>query len=169
MRVHTQPPLPQDIPEIKKKLGKYPIKYFRIFHYADTIIQDYSLPVTFFQYNIIVGLHMRMDIGGIINMQNIRTDVGQFIKDAILYHGITQRELAHRLHMTPQTLNGYLNGRTTLKIDDFCRIAKILDINPNEALGFEKPCGNPYESEISAMIKSLTREQKLKIVRFILQ
>lgn len=93
-------------------------------------------------------------------------NLGEVIKEAIFYHDLTQKELAYRLNMSPQALNGYLNGRTTLKIDDFCKIARILELNPNIVLGFED-CRQ--ENSLLKLVDTLSMEQKLYIARILFQ
>lgn len=90
---------------------------------------------------------------------------GEVIKEAISFHDTTQKEIAEKMHMSPQSLNSYLNGRTTWKIDDFCRIARLLNLDPNHILGFHTD--REVRSELQKFFHSMSKEQKQKIIQLI--
>ena len=90
---------------------------------------------------------------------------GEVIKEAISFHDTTQKEIAEKMHMSPQSLNSYLNGRTTWRIDDFCRIARLLNLDPNHILGFHTD--REVRSELQKFFHSMSKEQKQKIIQLI--
>ena len=51
------------------------------------------------------------------------------IKEALKLNNMTQRELADRMQITPQTLNAIFHKRSPLRLDDFIHIAEILNLD----------------------------------------
>ena len=51
------------------------------------------------------------------------------IKDALKLNNMTQRQLADRMQITPQTLNAIFHERSPLRLDDFINITEILNID----------------------------------------
>lgn len=103
---------------------------------------------------------MKLRTGG-EDMPQYSSDV---IKETIAINHLSQKQLAKEIDVTPQTLNSYLNGRSQFRIEDFCKIARILQLNPNYLLGFEKPLLSPLEIFIYKSIKSLKPDQRDTII-----
>ena len=61
-------------------------------------------------------------------------DIGKNIKELRCSRGMTQEELAERLHVTRQTVSNYENGRTRPDIDMLLDIAAALDSDANALL-----------------------------------
>ena len=43
---------------------------------------------------------------------------GEIIKEALAINNMTQKQLAKKLHLSPQTINSLLQGRTSIRLDD---------------------------------------------------
>ena len=50
---------------------------------------------------------------------------GEIIKEALAINNMTQKQLAKKLHLSPQTINSLLQGRTSIRLDDFFMIAAL--------------------------------------------
>lgn len=61
-------------------------------------------------------------------------DISKNIKELRCSRGMTQEELAERLHVTRQTVSNYENGRTRPDIDMLLDIAAALDTDSNSLL-----------------------------------
>lgn len=96
--------------------------------------------------------------------ENITQYSSDVIKETIAINHLSQKQLAKKIDVTPQTLNSYLNGRSQFRIEEFCKMARILKLNPNYLLGFEKPSLSPIENFIFKSIKSLKVEQRDSII-----
>lgn len=67
---------------------------------------------------------------------NIAEDVGDRIKQARKYKGLTQKEVAKIFHMTQQQYSRFENGVFELNYSQIIDICKLLDITPNELFDF---------------------------------
>lgn len=63
--------------------------------------------------------------------------VGENIKNARKYKGLTQKAVASILHMTQQQYSRFENGVFELNYSQIVEICKLLDITPNELFNFE--------------------------------
>ncbi len=51
--------------------------------------------------------------------------------------GLSQTEIAKRIHVKQPTIGQYLSGRAMPALDTFANLCKALDLNPSEILGLE--------------------------------
>ena len=58
------------------------------------------------------------------------------IRQCRLKRGMTQRKLAKKLFITPQTLLTYEKGKSNLLVDRVEDLAKALDVNPSYLFGW---------------------------------
>lgn len=58
--------------------------------------------------------------------------IGENLKEARKFNGLTQKELADMLYMTQQQYSRFENGIFELNYDQILKICDILDISPNE-------------------------------------
>lgn len=58
--------------------------------------------------------------------------IGENLKEARKFKGLTQKELADMLYMTQQQYSRFANGIFELNYDQILKICDILDISPNE-------------------------------------
>ena len=58
------------------------------------------------------------------------------IRQCRLKRGMTQRKLAKKLFITPQTLLTYEKGKSNLLVDRVEDLAKALDVNPSYLVGW---------------------------------
>ena len=58
--------------------------------------------------------------------------IGENLKVARKFKGLTQKELADMLYMTQQQYSRFENGIFELNYDQILKICDILDISPNE-------------------------------------
>ena len=63
--------------------------------------------------------------------------VGNHIKEARKFKGLTQKEVADIFHMTQQQYSRFENGVFELNYQQIIDICKLLDITPNEIFDFE--------------------------------
>ena len=63
--------------------------------------------------------------------------VGNNIKQARKYNGLTQTEVARILNMTQQQYSRFENGVFELNYSQLVQICKILNTTPNELFGFD--------------------------------
>ena len=62
----------------------------------------------------------------------IAKKVGQNLKEARKFKGLTQKELASLLLMTQQQYSRFETGRFELNYQQILRLCEILDITPND-------------------------------------
>lgn len=55
--------------------------------------------------------------------------LGSHLEELLSRNGITQRELADALHLSPSTINGYVRNRRTPDPDTLSHIASFFDIS----------------------------------------
>lgn len=48
--------------------------------------------------------------------------------------GMTRKEIATRLGITPQTISSYAHGKKMPALDTFANLCKVLDVDPAEIL-----------------------------------
>ena len=58
--------------------------------------------------------------------------IGQNLKDARKFKGLTQKEVATKLHMTQQQYSRFENGIFELNYQQILTLCNIYDITPNE-------------------------------------
>lgn len=69
------------------------------------------------------------------------------IKSYLVEHGISQKELADALGMTPATISMILNGKLNLKIDRYCEICEYLGVEPGAFLSEASTEKKQHESD----------------------
>lgn len=62
--------------------------------------------------------------------------VGEAIKEARKYKGMTQKEVANVFHMTQQQYSRFENGVFELNYQQIVELCKLLDVTPNDIFGF---------------------------------
>lgn len=65
-------------------------------------------------------------------------DIQQRLREEISASGITQRELADKLHINPSTVSKYMRLDKFPALDTFANICEILDVSSDEILGLKK-------------------------------
>ena len=68
---------------------------------------------------------------------NIAKEVGERIKDARKFKGLTQKQVAEAFFMTQQQYSRFENGVFELNYQQIVNICKFLDTTPNEIFGFD--------------------------------
>ncbi len=68
---------------------------------------------------------------------NIAKVVGNNIKEARKFKGLTQKEVASEFRMTQQQYSRFENGVFELNYEQIIKLCKMLDITPNEIFEFE--------------------------------
>lgn len=63
--------------------------------------------------------------------------VGQNLKQARKYKGITQKEIANELNKYQSDYSEYESGKIQLDYEKIVYLCKRLDITPNDLFGFE--------------------------------
>ena len=94
-------------------------------------------------------------------------DIGLIIKDSIIEHNMTQKEVAKRINIAPQTLSHYIHNRRTPNLECFFDLVDLLDLNEQffSTQTYDKAM---VEQFIKKTIPTLTYEQK-RILFFITQ
>lgn len=87
----------------------------------------------------------------------------EIIKEALLLNNMTQKQLAEQLHLSPQTINSLIQGRTAMKLDDFFKISELLNLDPYFILD-QKQDDSANNICLKAAIKNLNNNQKKIIV-----
>ena len=62
--------------------------------------------------------------------------VGENIKQARKFKGLTQKQVAELFHMTQQQYSRFENGVFELNYNQIVEICKLLDTSPNEIFNF---------------------------------
>ncbi|MBO5524525.1 MAG: helix-turn-helix transcriptional regulator [Roseburia sp.] len=75
-------------------------------------------------------------------------NLGERIQYLLDEKEITQRELAEKLHMTPNTINGYIKNRRSPDCATIVQIARNLDTSSDYLLG-NTPCRTSPQTSIS--------------------
>ncbi|CCO11612.2 helix-turn-helix family protein [Carnobacterium maltaromaticum LMA28] len=70
---------------------------------------------------------------------------GERIKNTRKKQGLTQKQLADKVHLTAQVISNIERSYTTASSDDLARIADVLNTTPNYLLGKEENSNNYYE------------------------
>ena len=70
---------------------------------------------------------------------------GERIKNIRKKQGLTQKQLANKVHLTAQVISNIERSYTTASSDDLARIADVLNTTPNYLLGKEENSNNYYE------------------------
>ncbi|MEG0158073.1 helix-turn-helix domain-containing protein [Carnobacterium sp.] len=70
---------------------------------------------------------------------------GERIKNIRKKQGLTQKQLADKVHLTAQVISNIERSYTTASSDDLARIADVLNTTPNYLLGKEENSNNYYE------------------------
>lgn len=68
---------------------------------------------------------------------NLAHKIGENIKIARKSIGLTQKEVAYKLHMTQQQYSRFENGVFELNYQQIIDICKLLNITPNEIFNFD--------------------------------
>lgn len=63
---------------------------------------------------------------------SLSEEIGERIKQARKFKGLTQKEVAQVFHMTQQQYSRFENGVFELNYGQIVEICKLLDITPNE-------------------------------------
>lgn len=83
--------------------------------------------------------------------------------------GMTQKELADKLSISPSTIGMYEQNRRVPDIDTISQIAQVFSVSIDYLLGIEKSGGNNYSNfqlfdesfDFRERVRSLMREQKM--------
>lgn len=60
----------------------------------------------------------------------VLTDIRKRLQEAIKESGMTQSEIARRLHISQATVAQYLSGRSMPALDTFANLCAVLDADP---------------------------------------
>lgn len=85
-------------------------------------------------------------------------NLGEIIRQAIIEHDMTQKEVAKILHISPQTLSSYINNRRIPSLECFFDLVDLLDLNGR----FFNPSINTQglDAFLTNVIPNLCFEQK---------
>ena len=86
-------------------------------------------------------------------------NIGSTISYLLEVRGMSQRELAAKLHIAPTTLNGYIKGGHEPDYKTLIKIADIFSVSTDILLG-HLPSNASDELRIAEDIISLTPQQK---------
>lgn len=86
-------------------------------------------------------------------------DIGGIIKQSIIEHNLTQKQVAEMVHISPQTLSSFVNNRRTPNLECFFDLVDLLDLNDQffKHSSFDETILDTYLTKI---IPSLPFEQK---------
>lgn len=108
-------------------------------------------------------------------------ELAQKIKIYMLKQGISQRELAKKLKITPQAVSGFLTGKSHFRTDTLNKIAAALGtsanyffdnstaVNGNNNVVGEKNTINPNLKEEIALIKKELEVHRYQIENIVLK
>lgn len=65
-------------------------------------------------------------------------DIQKRLRDEIGASGMTQRELAEKLHINPSTVSKYMRLDKFPSLDTFANICEVLDVSSDEILGLKR-------------------------------
>ncbi len=65
-------------------------------------------------------------------------DIQKRLRDEIGASGMTQRELAEKLHINPSTVSKYMRLDKFPALDTFANICEVLDVSSDEILGLKR-------------------------------
>ena len=68
----------------------------------------------------------------------IAKQVGNNLKAARKFKGLTQKKVAEQLHMTQQQYSRFENGKFELNYNQILFLCKLYEINPNELFDVKK-------------------------------
>ncbi len=87
------------------------------------------------------------------------TNIGNTISRLLENSGMSQRELAARLHIAPTTLNGYIKSCHEPDYKTLIKIADIFNVSTDILLG-HVPSSTPEELRMTEDILCLSPQQK---------
>lgn len=80
------------------------------------------------------------------------------------HRNITQGDIAKSLGISRDRISNWEQGRTTLPADILPEIAKVLDVTPDEFLGY-KPQG--LNGELYRAIEGMSDDAKIALLQFV--
>ncbi len=83
------------------------------------------------------------------------------IRDFRIFRGLTQQELANKLHKAQNTIANWEKGQNSPDVDIVVDICNILDITPNQLYGWDK-CP---ELEVFLKEQKITIEQMQDLIK----
>lgn len=94
---------------------------------------------------------------------------GDLLRSFRQARGMTQKELADKLSISPSTIGMYEQNRRVPDIDTISQIAQVFSVSIDYLLGIEKSGGNNYSNfqlfdesfDFRERVRSLMREQKM--------
>ena len=95
------------------------------------------------------------------------------LKNIMLEHNITQKELAERANITEASMSKYINGSRTPRIDVIVNIANALGVSTDYLLGSD--CDISIKNYFQAKTvlargkEYLSEDDKKKLIRFLLE
>lgn len=101
-----------------------------------------------------------------MKMNNKENSIGDAIKEAIIFHNMTQREVAKAIHVSPQTLSNFIHNHRTPNTYDLIAIADFLRMDIHELLGLSKGSHDIMDYMIYENAKKLDRNDKRLILSF---
>lgn len=76
--------------------------------------------------------------------------------------GLTQEELAIRLHVVRQTVSKWESGRSVPDADILAQIADVLDVSVSDLLGTDLPSNEPKSNEIVDQLIRLNEQYAIR-------
>ena len=94
----------------------------------------------------------------------VKKTMASHIKMLRLMRGLTQQDVAQRLHKTTNAISNWELGNTSPPIDDMVELCKIYQVTPNQLCGWDE-CPELIEyiktkENVSSKIEELQREKK---------
>lgn len=101
----------------------------------------------------------------LLNMEETKRKklIGTIIRNEREKRGLTQEELSARISLDQSNLSNIENGKNYPSFATFCALVEVLDIEPNEFLGFLKFGSNTKEIidiKIQELVKKYSPELK---------
>jgi len=96
--------------------------------------------------------------------------IGLVIKNAREQKGLTQEELSARININQSNMSNIENGKNFPSFNTLCSLVEILNIAPNDLLGFLKFSDikkDILDNEILEYIKPLDKELKKNLIEII--
>lgn len=91
----------------------------------------------------------------------MRREFGTYIRSGIEEKNMTQKQVANKLNISPQTLNSYIKNRRVPNIDCLCDLIEILNLDLYRLLDIPtKIKKTSIEHKLLQRFKKLTNEQK---------
>lgn len=102
-------------------------------------------------------------------MPGIKRVLGKNLARILREKGISQTELARLLHVSFQTVNGYIHGRAGLSSQMITKIAKVLEIEETDLVQEKKETSPNHKKEFPEISQKELKEMRSELSEFLKQ